>query len=105
MLNDQPDDDLPDKMPENVTSLIDGRLALIRHLVSLIDRHHQTWKRYPVLAALAASGGGDREALGEAYLQHLRRGLERASEPRTAPSSLAGSVVALRAVEGRAEGL
>ena len=105
LLDDLPDDDdRPDAMPENVTSLIARRQGLIRHLVSLIERRHQTWKRYPVVATLAKVSGGDRETLGLAYLQHLRRDLESASAPRTGLNSSGGSVVALRAVEGHSGG-
>lgn len=105
LLNDDPDEDESSMgMPGNVVSLTDERLKLIRHLVALIDRRHRTWKQYPVLATLAVSIGPDREALGEAYLQHLRRDLEWASAPRTAPAGPPGSIVALRTAEGHSEG-
>lgn len=105
LLNDEPDEDEPSTaMSGNIMSLTEERVKLTRRLVELIDRSHRTWKRYPVLAALVASSGPDPEALGEAYLQHLRRDLERASAPRAVPPKLPGSIVALRAAEGYSEG-
>jgi hypothetical protein len=88
----------------NVISLCQAQLELTRQLVSLIDERHQTWKRYPVLGVLAESIGWDPEALGEAYLRHLRRDLEAVSEPRTGPKRTAGSAVALSIIEGHSEG-
>ncbi len=98
------DDVLPDAASSNVISFCQARLELTRQLVSLIDERHQTWKRYPVLGVLAQSIGWEPEALGEAYLRHLRRDLEAISEPRTGQKRTLGSPVALRIIEGHSEG-
>jgi hypothetical protein len=82
MLNDEDDEGvLPGTAPSNVVSLSRARLELTRHLVALIDERHRTWKRYPVLAVLAETHSWEPEALGLAYLRHLRRDLEAVSEP------------------------
>jgi len=81
----------PDTASSNVIFLCQARLELTRRLVEMIHEHHRTWKRYPVLAALAETHRWEPEALGEAYLGHLRRDLERASEPRTGPNQAKGS--------------
>ncbi|MGV9008072.1 hypothetical protein [Brevundimonas sp.] len=104
LLNDDDEGMLPDADPSNVISLCRARLELTRLLVSVIDDRHRTWKRYPVLAALAKFHGWEPEALGLAYLRHLRRDLEVASAPRTGPNPSGGSVVALYTAEGRSEG-
>ena len=57
-----------------------------------------------VLAVLAETHGWEPEALGLAYLRHLRRDLEAISEPRRGPRQAGGSAVALRIVEGHSEG-
>ena len=105
LLNDEDDECvLPDAAPSNVVSLCRARLELTRHLVAVIDERHRVLKRYPVLAVLAETHGWEPEALGLAYLRHLRRDLEAASAPRTGPKQAGGSPVALRVVEGRSEG-
>ena len=105
LLNDGDDEGmLSDAAPANIVSLCEARLQLTRHLVSLIDERHRVLKRYPVLAVLAASSGWEPEALGLAYLRHLRRDLESASARRTGPKRTGGSVVALSVVEGHSEG-
>lgn len=105
LLNDGEDDGgVPDTTSSNVIILCRARLELTRRLVEMIYERHRTWKRYPVLAVLAETHGWEPEALGEAYLRHLRRDLEVASEPRTALSQSGGGVVALSTVEGRSEG-
>lgn len=105
-LLDDGDDEgvLPDAAPSNVISLCRARLELTRHLVAAIDERHRVLKRYPVLAVLAETHGWGPEALGLAYLRHLRRDLEAASAPRTGPKQAGGSAVALRVVEGHSEG-
>jgi hypothetical protein len=105
LLNDgEEEDELSAEVTSNIMSFEDAKLNLIRQLVQLIDDRHRVWSRYPVLQVLARSHGCDDEGLGPAYLRHLRRDLETASAPRTGPNPLGGSVVALRAVEGCAEG-
>lgn len=105
LLNDGDDgDDLPDVGPSNVISLCQARLELTRQLVSLIDARHQTWRRYPVLGVLAESCGWEPEALGEAYLRHLRRDLEALRALGATSKRTIGSAVALRIVEGDSEG-
>lgn len=105
MLNEGHDEAvLPDAAPSNVVPLCRARLELTRHLVALIDERHRTWKRYPVLAALAKTSSWDPEALGLAYLRHLRLDLEVASARRRGPKQSGGSMVALCVVEGRSEG-
>ena len=105
LLNDGEDEGmLSDAAASNIISLSRARLELTRHLVALIDDRHRTWKRYPVLAVLAASCGGEPEALGLAYLRHLRRDLEAVSATRTGPKQAGGSAVALSTVEGCSEG-
>jgi len=104
-LNDGDDEGVrSDAATSNVTSLCQARLTLTRHLVAVIDERHRVLKRYPVLAVLAANHGWEPEALGRAYLRHLRRDLEAASAPRTGPKQVGGSAVALRVVEGHSEG-
>lgn len=95
---------LTDPQPSNVIALSEARLDLTRRLVSLIDQRHRVWRKYPVLPILAKSSGWDSEALGLAYLHHLRRDLEDISEPRRAPKQAGSSAVALRVVEGHSEG-
>ena len=105
LLNDGDDEGvLSSPVPSNVTSLCRARLELTRHLVSLIDERHRTWKRYPVLAVLAEAHGWEPEALGLAYLRHLRRDLDVASEPRTGPNRTVRSQVSLNLVQGHSEG-
>ena len=105
LLNDEDDEGvLPDAAPSNVVSLSRARLELTRHLVAVIDDRHRTWKQYPVLAALAETHGWEPEALGQAYLRHLRRDLEAANAPRTGPKPTGVSAVALKIVEGHSEG-
>lgn len=105
LLNDGGDEGmLSDAAPSNVISLCRARLELTRHLVAVIDDRHRTWKRYPVLAVLAETSGWEPEALGLAYLRHLRRDLEATSAPRTGPKRTGGSAVALSIVEGHPEG-
>jgi hypothetical protein len=105
LLNDGDDEgELSDAAPANIVSLCEARLQLTRRLVALIDDRHRTWKRYPVLAVLAETHGWEPEALGLAYLRHLRRDLEVASAPRAGPKQAGGSAVALRVVEGHSEG-
>ena len=104
-LNDGDDEGVrSDAANSNVTSLRQARLELTRHLVALIDERHRTWKRYPVLAVLAENHGREPEALGQAYLRHLRRDLEAVSEPLTGSKSTGCSAVALSVVEGHPEG-
>lgn len=88
----------------NVISLGRARLELIRRLVAAIDERHRVLNRYPVLAVLAETNGWEPEALGQAYLGHLRRDLDTASAPRTGPKPIGGSAVALSVVEGHSEG-
>ena len=105
LLNDNEDEDPVSEGPASkVTSFEDAKLNLIRQFVQLIDDRHRVWKRYPVLEVLARIHGRDEEALGPAYLRHLRQDLETASAPRTGPNRAGGSVVALHAVEGCSEG-
>ena len=86
LLNDGEDDAmLSDAASSNVLPLGRARLELTRHLVAVIDERHRVLKRYPVLAVLAENHGREPEALGLAYLRHLRRDLEAVSEPRTGP--------------------
>ena len=104
-LNDGDDEGaLSDVAASNLISLSRARLDLTRRLVALIDDRHRTWKRYPVLAVLAETHGWEPEALGQAYLRHLRRDLEAVSEPRTGPKQAGGSAVTLSIVEGHSEG-
>ncbi len=105
MLHDEDDEGvLPNAAALNLISLSRARLELTRHLVAVIDERHRVLKRYPVLAVLAGSSGWEPEALGLAYLHHLRRDLEAISEPRRGPKQAGGSAVALRVVEGHPEG-
>lgn len=105
LLNDGGDEDvLLDATSSNVISLCQARLELTRHLVAVIDERHRTWKQYPFLAVLGKAHGWEPEALGEAYLRHLRRDLEAVSKSRTGPQRTAGSAVTLSIVEGRSEG-
>ena len=104
MLNEGDDGDVLPGAAGNVISLWRARLELTRHLVAVIDERHRVLKRYPVLAVLAETSGWEPEALGLAYLGHLRRDLEAASAPRTGPKQAGGSAVALRIVEGHSEG-
>ena len=105
LLNDGGDEGvLPNAAPSNVISLCQARLELTRHLVALIDERHRVLKRYPVLAVLAETNGWEPEALGHAYLRHLRRDVEAISEPRTGVKPTGGSAVALTVVEGHSEG-
>ena len=105
LLNDGDEEGmLSDAAPSNVISLCRARLELTRHLVSLIDDRHRVLKRYPVLAVLAASSGWEPEALGLAYLRHLRRDLNAVSAPRTGPKQAGGGAVTLSIVEGHPEG-
>jgi hypothetical protein len=92
LLNDEDDEGvLPDAAPSNVISLCRARLELTRHLVAAIDERHRVLKRYPVLAVLAETSGWEPEALGQAYLRHLRRDLEAISEPRRGPKRTDGN--------------
>lgn len=105
MLNDGDDEGvLPNAAASNLISLSRARLELTRHLVAVIDERHQVLKRYPVLAVLVETSGWEPEALGLAYLRHLRRDLEVANAPRTGLKRTGGSAVALSAVEGHPEG-
>jgi len=105
LLNDGDDEgELSDAAPSNVLPLSRARLELTRHLVAAIDERHRVLKRYPVLAVLAETHGWEPDALGLAYLRHLRRDLEVVSEPRTGPKRTGGSTVALSIVEGHSEG-
>lgn len=105
LLNDGDNEDaLPNTGPSNVISLSHARLELSQQLVSLIDAHHQIWRQYPVLGVLAQSCGWEPEALGEAYLRHLRRDLEAVSAPRTGSNRCGRNVLALPAVGGGSEG-
>ena len=105
LLQDEDDEGaLSDAAASNLITLSGARLALTRHLVSLIDDRHRALKRYPVLAILAQSSGWEPEALGLAYLRHLRRDLEAVSAPRTGPKQAGGSAVTLSIVEGHPEG-
>jgi hypothetical protein len=105
-LLDEGDDEgvLRHAAPSNIVSLSRARLELTRQLVALIDERHRTWKRYPVLAVLAETHGWEQEALGQAYLRHLRRDLEVVIEPCTGAKPTGGSAVALSIVEGHSEG-
>lgn len=103
LLNDGDDEGVLPEVAPNVISLCRARLEMTRHLVAAIDERHRVLKRYPVLAVLAETYGWEPEALGLAYLRHLRRDLEAASAPRTGPKQAGGSAVALRVVEGRSE--
>ena len=104
MLNDGDDEGVLPEMAPNVMSLCRARLELTRRLVALIDDRHRTWKRYPVLAVLAETHGWEPEALGQAYLRHLRWDLEAVNAPRRGPKPTGGSAVALRVVMGHSEG-
>lgn len=104
MLNDGDDEGVLPEVAPNVISLWRARLELTRRLVAAIDERHRVLKRYPVLAVLAEIHGWEPEALGQAYLRHLRRDLEAVSEPRTGENRSEGSAVALSLVEGRSEG-
>ena len=105
LLNDGDDEvALSDAAASNLISLSRARLELTRHLVAVIDERHRVWKRYPVLAALAETHGWEPEALGLAYLRHLRQDLEAVSEPRTGSKRTGGSAAALSMVEGHPEG-
>lgn len=104
LLNDGDDEGVLPEVAPNIVSLCRARLELTRHLVAVIDERHRVLKRYPVLAVLAETHGWEPEALGQAYLRHLRRDLEAASAPRTGPERTAGSAAALRIVEGHPEG-
>jgi hypothetical protein len=105
LLNDGDDEGaLSDAAASNLISLSRARLELTRHLVAVIDERHRVLKRYDVLAVLAETHGWEPEALGLAYLRHLRRDLEAASAPRRGPKQAGGSAVALSAVEGHSEG-
>jgi len=105
LLNDGDDEGaLSDVAASNLISLSRARLELTRHLVAVIDERHRVLKRYPVLAVLAETHGWEPEALGQAYLRHLRRDLEALSAPRAGPKQAGGSAVALRVVEGHSEG-
>lgn len=105
LLNDGGDEGvLPDPAPSNVISLCRARLELARRLAALINERHRTWRRYPVLAVLAKTSGWEPEALGLAYLRHLRRDLEAVNEPRTGQKPLGGGAVTLSVVEGHPEG-
>ena len=95
---------LSDVAASNLISLSRARLELTRHLVSAIDERHRVLKRYPLLPVLAEFYGWEPEALGLAYLRHLRLDLEAASAPRTGPKRTGGSPVALSIVEGHSEG-
>ncbi len=99
LLNDgEGDGVLLDAAASNLISLSRARLELTRHLVSVIDERHRVLKRYPVLAVLAETSGWEPEALGLAYLRHLRRDLEAIREPRTGPKRTGGSTVTLSIV-------
>ena len=104
MLNDGDDEGVLPEIAPNVMSLSRARLELTRYLVEVIDERHRVLKRYPVLAVLAVFHGWESEALGLAYLRHLRRDLEAVSAPRTRPKRTGGIPVALRVVEGHSEG-
>ena len=105
LLNDGDDEDmLSDAALSNVIVLCSARLDLTRRLVAVINDRHRTWKRYPVLSALAETHGWEPEALGQAYLRHLRRDLEAISAPRTGPKQSGGSAVTLSIVGGHSEG-
>jgi hypothetical protein len=105
LLHDEDDEGvLPNAAALNLISLSRARLELTRHLVAVIDERHRVLKRYPVLAVLAETHGREPEALGLAYLHHLRRDLEAISEPRRGPKQAGGSAVALSIVEGHSEG-
>ena len=98
LLDDGDDEDVLPEVAPNVVSLCRARLELTRHLVSVIDERHRVLKRYPVLAVLAETSGWEPEALGLAYLRHLRRDLEAISEPRTGPKRTGGSTLTLSIV-------
>lgn len=104
LLNDGEDEGVFPEVAANVICLRRARLELTRHLVSAIDERHRVLKRYPVLAVLAEAHGWEPEALGLAYLRHLRGDLETARPFHTGPKRTAGSAVALRIVEGHSEG-
>jgi hypothetical protein len=104
LLNDGDDEGVLPDAASNVVSLGRARLELTRHLVALIDDRHRVLKRYPLLPVLADTHGWEPEALGQAYLGHLRRDLEAASAPRTGSKRTGGSAVALSMVEGHPEG-
>jgi hypothetical protein len=104
LLNDGDDERVLPEVTPNVISLWQARLEMTRHLVAAIDERHGVLDRYPVLAVLAETHGWEPEALGLAYLRHLRRDLEVVSEPRTGPRRTGGSRVALSIVEGHSEG-
>jgi len=105
LLNDcEEEDELSDPVVSNIMSFEDAKLNLIRQLVQLIDDRHRVWSRYPVLEVLAQSHSCDEEALGPAYIGHLRRDLETANAPRTGSKPTGGSVVALRVAQGHSGG-
>lgn len=105
LLDDEDDEPvLSDAAPANIVSLCRARLELTRHLVGLIDERHRVLKRYPVMAVLAETHGWEPEALGLAYLRHLRRDLEAVSDPRTGSKRAGGGALTLSAVEGHPEG-
>lgn len=105
LLNDGEDEDLlPGTVTSHVISLWRARLALTQHLVAVIDERHRVLKRYPVLAVLAENHGREPEALGQAYLRHLRRDLEAVSAPRTGSKRAGSSALTLSIVEGHSEG-
>ena len=82
LLNDGDDEGVsPNAAASNLISFFRARLELTRRLVAVIDDRHRTWKRYPVLAVLAETHGWEPEALGLAYLRHLRRDLEASARP------------------------
>ena len=104
LLNDGDDEGVLPEVAPDVISLWRARLELTRRLVAAINERHRILRRYPVLAVLAQSHGWEPEALGLAYLRHLRRNLEAVREPRTGPKSTGGSAVTLSVVEGGSEG-
>ena len=104
LLNDGDDGDVFPELAPKVISFSRARLELTRQLAAVIDERHRVLKRYPVLAVLAETHGWEPEALGLAYLRHLRRDLEAASAPRTGPKQAGGSAVALSVVVGHSEG-
>lgn len=103
LLNDGDDEGVLPEVVPNVISLWRARLELTRRLVAVIDERHRVLKRYPVLAALAETHGWEPEALGQAYLRHLRRHLDTASGRYVRPRLAVAEVVGLASVHG-AEG-
>lgn len=104
LLNDGGDEDGSSVTGQSaVISFASARQELVRDLVALIEGHHRVWKRYPVLPILAKANV-DPEAIGQAYLLHLRRHLETSSEPRTGSKQAGGSVITLSVVQGHSEG-